>query len=62
MITGLYVLVLAFTLVGGPVLIAQSIAHDKRLEPAEPIDYDALAEDADTRYEDDADAHRKGER
>ena len=36
--------------------------HDRYLEEPEPTDTDYLADLANTRAEDDADQHRKGER
>jgi len=62
MITGLYFLLFAATIFAAPLTIAKARQHDRRLQPSEPIDYDALAEEEDTRFEDDADAWRKGER
>jgi len=62
MIDGFYVLALAIVIVGGFQMFGKATQHDARLQPAEPIDYDALAEEEDTRFEDDADAWRKGER
>jgi len=62
MITGIYFLLFAATIFAAPLTIAKARQHDARLEPCDPIDYDALAEVQDTRYEDDADAARKGER
>ena len=56
------ILMLAFVCAAGPLMIHKAMQHDRRLEPCEPIDYDALAEEQDTRREDDADSHRKGER
>lgn len=34
---------------------------DRYLEQPDPIDFDTLADELDTRRADDADAHRKGE-
>lgn len=56
------VLMLAAVIVGGFLMFGKSQQHDARLRPVEDIDYDALAEESDTRYEDDADSWRKGER
>jgi len=56
------ILMLAFVCAFGPLMIHKARQHDLRLEPCEPIDYDALAEEQDTREADDADAWRKGER
>jgi hypothetical protein len=60
-INGFFVLGLALVCVLGSIEFGRARKHDARLEPCEPIDYDALAEEQDTRYEDDADSHRKGE-
>ena len=57
-----YVLMLAAVIVGGFLMIGKSIQHDARLEPCEPVDWDAAEEEAQTLYEDDADSYRKGER
>ncbi|BCW61900.1 hypothetical protein [Arthrobacter sp. StoSoilB22] len=62
MITGIYFLLFAATIFAAPLTIARARQHDARLQPVEDIDLDALAEEADTRYEDDADSYRKGER
>jgi len=56
------ILMLAFVCAAAPLMIHKARQHDRRLEPCEPIDFDALAEEQDTRHEDDADAWRKGER
>lgn len=61
MITGLYFLLFAATIFAAPLTISRARQHDARLQPAEDIDHDALAEEADSRYEDDADSYRKGE-
>lgn len=61
MITGIYFLLFAATIFAAPLTIAKARQHDARLEPCEPIDYDALAEEQDTQFEDDADSYRKGE-
>ncbi|KUM34578.1 hypothetical protein [Arthrobacter sp. EpRS71] len=62
MITGIYFLLFAATIFAAPLTIARARQHDRRLQPAEDIDLDALSEEADTRFEDDADSYRKGER
>ena len=62
MINGLYVLVLAIVIVGGFLMFGQATQHDRRLEPCEPVDWDAVEEESNTRFEDDADSYRKGER
>jgi hypothetical protein len=56
------ILMLAFVCVAGPLMIHRARQHDARLEPCEPTDFDALAEEQDTRDADDGDSHRKGER
>lgn len=56
------ILMLAFVFGAGPLMIHKARQHDRRLEPCEPIDYDALAEEQNTREADDADSYRKGER
>lgn len=56
------ILMLAFVCAAGPLMIHKARQHDRRLEPVEPVDWDAVEEEAQTRYEDDADAWRKGER
>ena len=58
---GFHVLVFAATILGSCVKIPRAMRHDRVLAELEAIDYDALADDANTRYEDDADAWRKGE-
>lgn len=55
------ILMLAFVCAAAPLMIAKARQHDRRLEPCEPADYDALAEEQDTRDADDADSYRKGE-
>lgn len=57
-----YVLAFAAVCVVGCIEFGKSTQHDRRLEPCEPIDYDALAEEQDTREADDGDAWRKDER
>jgi hypothetical protein len=56
------ILMLAFVFGAGPLLIHKARQHDARLEPAEAVDWDAIEEETQTRYEDDADSARKGER
>ncbi|YCK81367.1 hypothetical protein M1D89_20205 [Arthrobacter sp. D3-18] len=56
------VLMLAAVIVGGFLTFGKSRQHDARLEPVEPVDWDAIEEETQTRYEDDADSARKGER
>ncbi|MFS2091052.1 hypothetical protein [Paenarthrobacter nicotinovorans] len=55
------ILMLAFVCAFGPLMIHKARQHDRCLEPVEPIDYDALAEEQDTRDTDDGDSYRKGE-
>ncbi|SDW34256.1 hypothetical protein SAMN04487912_102399 [Arthrobacter sp. cf158] len=55
------ILMLAFVFAAGPLMIHKARQHDRRLEPREPVDWDAIEEEAQTRYEDDADSYRKGE-
>jgi len=43
------------------VAIPWASRHDRVLAELEAVDYDALADDANTRFEDDADSWRKGE-
>lgn len=62
MINGIYFLLFAATIFAAPLTFAKARQHDRRLEPVEPIDFDAVEEDRDTREADDADAWRKGER
>lgn len=62
MINGFYVLALALVCVLGALECGKATSHDRRLEPAEPVDWDAAEEEAQTRAEDDADSWRKGER
>ena len=35
--------------------------HDRHLEPRDDVDRDAIEDEANTQYEDDADTWRKGE-
>jgi hypothetical protein len=58
-INGIFVLVMAFTIVGSFTLIPRAIQHDRLLEEPEDIDYDTLDAERDTRAADDADAARK---
>jgi len=60
-VNGFHFLVFAFVVLGSCVMIPAAMRHDRVLAELEEIDYDALADDANTRYEDDADAWRKGE-
>ena len=62
MITGIYFLLFTATIFAAPLTIARALQHDRRLEPAEAVDWDAIEEETQTRYEDDADSFRKGER
>jgi len=57
-----YVVAFVVVCVVGCIEFGKATRHDARLEPCEPADYDALAEEDDTRHEDDADSYRKGER
>ncbi|MNJ02828.1 hypothetical protein D3C73_1629240 [compost metagenome] len=61
-IDGISFLIIVAAIFAAPFFIGKAREHDARLQPVEPIDRDSLAEEADTRYEDDADAWRKGER
>lgn len=61
MINGIFVLVMAFVIVGGFTLIPRAIQHDRLLEEPEEVDHEALVDFDDQRYTDDADAWRKGE-
>ena len=61
MITGIYFLLFAATIFAAPLTIAKAREHDRRLEPAEAVDWDDVEEETQTRYEDDADSYRKGE-
>ncbi|SEI45679.1 hypothetical protein SAMN04487917_101392 [Arthrobacter sp. yr096] len=61
-INGFFVVAVALVCVLGSIEFGRARQHDARLQPAEPIDYDAIEEESQTRYEDDADAWRKGER
>lgn len=56
---GIFVLVLAFTIVGSFTLIPRAIQHDRLLEEPEDVDYDLIDAERDTREADDADAARK---
>jgi hypothetical protein len=56
------ILMLAFVCAAGPLMIHRARMHDRRLEPVEAVDWDAIEEETQTRYEDDCDAARKGER
>jgi hypothetical protein len=58
-VNGIFVLVLAFTIVGCFTMIPRAIQHDRLLEEPEDIDYDLLDAERDTRAADDADAARK---
>jgi hypothetical protein len=58
----LYVVALAAVCIVGCIEFGKSIQHDARLQPSEPVDWDAAEEECQTRYEDDADSYRKGER
>ncbi|KIA73452.1 hypothetical protein ANMWB30_23790 [Arthrobacter sp. MWB30] len=55
------ILMTAIVFGAGPLAIHKARQHDAKLEPVEPVDYDALADEAQTRFDDDADAWRKGE-
>ncbi|MEV8149912.1 hypothetical protein AB0O52_17425 [Arthrobacter sp. NPDC080073] len=59
MINGLFVLILATSMVGGFVMIPRAAEHDRLFEEPEDIDYDLLDAERDTRAADDADAARK---
>lgn len=61
-IDGISFLIIVAAIFAAPFFIGKAREHDDHLQPAEDVDYDALAEEADTRYEDDADAWRKGDR
>ena len=61
MIDGITFLLMVATVFGAPVALHLAREHDRRLEPVEPVDWDAAEEEADTREADDADAWRKGE-
>lgn len=54
------ILILAATVIAAT-FIPAAMRHDRLLAELEAIDYDALADDADQRVTDDADAFRKGE-
>lgn len=56
------ILMLAFVCAAGPLMIHRARMHDACLEPVEPVDWDAIEEEQDTREADDCDAWRKGER
>lgn len=62
MFTGIQVLILAASIVGGSMAIPAAIRHDRMLDEPDRPDYEALEDDVVTRHEDDADAWRKGER
>ncbi|MDQ0102312.1 hypothetical protein J2T10_001958 [Paenarthrobacter nicotinovorans] len=62
MIDGITFLLMAATVFAAPLFIGKAREHDARLEPAEPMDWDAIEEETQTRHEDDCDAARKGER
>lgn len=61
MINGIYFLLFAATIFAAPLTIAKARQHDRHLEPVEQVDWDAVEEEAQTRYEDDADSYRKCE-
>ncbi|UXM92525.1 hypothetical protein [Paenarthrobacter sp. JL.01a] len=61
MIDGITFLLMVATVFAAPLMMHKACEHDRRFEPVEPVDYDAVEEEAQTRYEDDADSYRKGE-
>jgi len=56
-----YVLAFVVVCVVGCIEFGKATRHDARLEPAGAEDWDAIEEETQTRYEDDADSARKGE-
>ena len=62
MIDGITFLFMAATVFAAPWFIGKAREHDARLEPVESVDWDAIEEETQARYEDDADSYRKGER
>lgn len=61
MINGVFVLILAASILGGFVMIPRAVAHDRMLDEPDRPDYESLADDVDQRHADDSDAWRKGE-
>lgn len=58
---GVFILILAFTIVGAFSLVPRAFEHDRLLEQPEEEDSDAFGTNQDRRYEQDADNWRKGE-
>ena len=56
------ILVIAALFGAGPLMLHKARRHDARLDAVEAAAREAAEEEAQTRYEDDCDAWRKGER